>query len=185
MGNSSVYFQYPLWWKTGQHSGPSDLSNGNAPIYFFSYSEITHYPESFLKIFFFFAVIFLASEMKPFPLPIKEEKATQHEGWLVLSLFFLYVQEMRWKTEVQWSTSLLSLPSGQLHIQSSYKCPLYKVTTTFYFVHKRYKLWWTLYRSYSAVRPLHCWVSWDIRSSDDLTVPSSHSIDLLMIWNHI
>lgn len=28
------------------------------------------------------------------------------------------------KTEVQWSTSLYLLPSGQLHTPSSYECPL-------------------------------------------------------------
>lgn len=56
-------------------------SNSFVPIYLFSYPEITQYPEStFYFSFLAIAFFFLASEMEPFPLSMKEEKATQDEG---------------------------------------------------------------------------------------------------------
>lgn len=66
-------------------------------------------------------------------------------------LFFLMSRKWDEKQQVQWSTSLKLTPSGQLHIQSSYKCP-FKWPLIFFFLRCAHKV----YTIVNAVQILQC-----------------------------
>jgi len=84
----------------------------------------------------------------------KKPRKTKADEFLFFSFFFFFnVKEMRWKKR-----KCNGLPASTCYPVASYipraatSVP-FKWPPPLYCVHIRYKLWWMLYRSYSAMRP--------------------------------
>lgn len=140
------------------------------PIYFFPYPEITQYPES---IFFFPSLLSLSSswlrKLSLFLLQSKRKKLLKMKAdWFLFFSFFMW---RKWDEQRKCN----GLPACNPYPVASYISKAatsvpFKWPLLLYFVHIRYKLWWMLYISYSVIWPQSRQVSWDIRSSDDLSL---------------
>lgn len=176
-GNSSGYLQSPLSWEAGLCilSPKSFLwvlltQSPTVLCPHISFPIQKQHPES---IFLFPSLLSLSSSwLRNWGLLFFQSKRKRLRKMKVdWFLFFSFFMWRKW--DEKWKCNGLpafnSYPLASYISKAATSVP-FKWSLLLYFVHIRFKLWWMLYRSYSVIRPKSRQFSWDIRSSDDLSL---------------
>lgn len=176
-GNSSDHFQSPLSVWEGCFCPKSPFCRGFwlrdlqfCAHIFLSLSRNNSIP--WIHFFLLPCCRFLLPGLGNWAFSSSNQRGKRYSRWRLTGfLFFSFFMWRKWDEQRKCN----GLPACNPYPVASYISKAatsvpFKWPLLLYFVHIRYKLWWMLYRSYSVIWPQSRQVSWDIRSSDDLSL---------------